>query len=162
LEEVRKREEEERVREAAVEARAEGFRERWRVLAEATCHALGEYWDKTLSKEGLHAKNAELKAKAKAINREEHGEANEGETENEEEEKEEKRDEEREDEGRDEEEYDGLPVIRMRKRKAVVLEDDKGEDEVDELKGDTTTGRAKRLRREEAGLLVFKGLVSLI
>jgi hypothetical protein len=166
IEEARKREEEERVREAAVEARAEGFRERRRVLVEARREALGEYRAKTLSKEGLHAKNAQFEAEAKAIDREERGDADEGETGNgvgnEEEEMEEKRVEEKEEEENHDEEHDGLPVVRIRKRKAVVLEDDEGEDEVDELEGETTTDRGKRSKREEGGLLSFKGPVSFI
>jgi hypothetical protein len=160
LEEARKREEEEREREAAVEARVEGFRERRRALVEARRQALGEYRGKTLSKEGLHARNAELEAEAKAIDREERGEANEGEVEQEEE-MEERREEERREEENDEE-HDGLPVVRIRKRKAAVVEEDEGEEELDELEDDAARGERKRARHEETGLLVFKGPVSFI
>jgi hypothetical protein len=79
LEELRKREEEERAKEAAAEVRAAGFRERRQALAEARRLVLGEYRAKTVSKEGLQAKNAEFEAEAEAIEREELGGANGGE-----------------------------------------------------------------------------------
>jgi hypothetical protein len=160
IEAERRQEEEERAREAAVEARAEGFRERRRVLVEARREALGEYRAKTLSKEGLQAKNAQFEAEAEAIDREERGETNEGEMENEEEEKEERLEEEKGREEEMDEEHDGLPVVRIRKRKAAVVEDDEGEEELDELE-DEAGGERKRARHEEGGLLVFKGPVSL-
>jgi hypothetical protein len=71
LEESRKREEVEKERQAVVEARAEGFREGWRVLTEA-CHlVLAEFRVKTLSKEGLQTKNIEFEAEVEAIEWEE-------------------------------------------------------------------------------------------
>jgi hypothetical protein len=44
----------------------------------------------------------------------------------------------------------------------VVVEDEEGEDELDELDEDAARGERKRARHEETGLLVFKGPVSLI
>jgi hypothetical protein len=153
LEEARRREEEERVKKAAAEARVEGFRERRRALAEERRRVLGEYRGKTLSKEGLQARNAELEAEARAIDRDEGGELG-----NEEEEIGEKRDEER----LEGEEFDGLPVIRTRKRKVTVVEDNEGEEEKDELEEEVMGGEMKRARLDMVPAFEFEGPVSVL
>jgi hypothetical protein len=160
--EQKRREEEEVERQRAADEKAKKLQERREVLRVARGRAIAEFREKTLSKEGLKAHNAELEVEAQAIDREENAGVNGGEMENEEEETEERRDVERREEGHEDEEYDGLPVVRMRKRKAVAVEEDEGEDEHDELDEETVGGEGKRVRHEEGGLLVFKGPVSFI
>jgi hypothetical protein len=117
--------------------------------------AIAEFREKTLSKEGLKARNVELEVEAEAIDKEEKK------PEVEDEEVERREDDKKREEGNEEEDLvEGLPVIWMRKRKAiVVVDDDEGEEEQDEL--DEETAGRKRVRHEEMGLLIFEGLVSL-
>jgi hypothetical protein len=153
-EERRRREEEEVERQRVAEEKAKRLEERREGLRVARAMLTEEFRAKTLSKEALRERNAVLQAEAKAIEEEER--EDEGGKENETEEHEEKRD-----EGNGDEEVEDLPVIRTRKRKvAKVVEDDEGEEEVDELEEGTTEGDMKRPRLETTGLLVFKGPVS--
>jgi hypothetical protein len=135
--EAKRLEDEERARRDAAAAKAAKLQGRKAALLAARSAALAGFRAKTLSKEDLQLRNAELAAEAKAIEREEV----EGEVEKEEDE---------------EEEADDLPVVRVAKRKAEIFEDD--EEEVDQLEEDGVD--AKRAKFASSGLLDFEGAVS--
>jgi hypothetical protein len=61
----------------------------------------------------------------------------------------------------EEEQVDGLPVVRVRKRKATVVEDEEEDEGKGELDEEAVGGVRKRARHEDTGLLVFEGPVSL-
>ena len=105
---------EENVQEAAVAAKAVQLEDQWAALAKARNLVLVQFHAKVLSKEDLQRHNAEFAAEASAIEWEEAGE----------------------DEDGVEVEVEDLPVVKLGKRKAVVLEGD--EEEVDKLEADET------------------------
>jgi hypothetical protein len=131
---IAKREAKEEAKRMAAEVKAARI-EAWRVaLGEARKSVLADFRAKTLSKEDLLQRNAELVAEASAIEKEEADNGDEVEV---------------------VEETVGLgesSQVVVGKRKADEVEgDDNGEDEVD----------AKRSRGAESGLLKFVGLVSV-
>ena len=148
--ERRRREEEEEEQRRVADEKAKRLDERREALRAAQATLTEEFRAKVVSKETLRERNAALQAEARAIEEEEQEEETAKEVGAEVEE--EKGDEEKEDEG-----AEGLPVIYTRKRK---VEDDEGEDEVDELEETTTRAEAKRPRLEKTSLLSFKGPVS--
>jgi hypothetical protein len=120
-----------------------------------------EFRAKTISKEVFRLRNAEIALEWRELNEEER-EGSKVEEIGPSKEKG-KGDEEKVTEGRDDEEVDGLPVIRTRKRKvAEPVEDEEGEEDIDELEEGTTGGGRKWAKREDKGLLVFEGPVSYI
>ena len=126
---------EERVHEAAAAAKAAGLIDRRATLADARNSVLAQFRAKTLSKDELQKRNAELAAEANAIEKDEVGEEPDEDT----------------------KEHQELPTVRLRKRKAVALEiSDEEEDELAEDRTDTK--RAKTLSNE---LLDVEGPVSL-
>jgi hypothetical protein len=142
--EAKLRAEEECKRQRVADEKAAKLQERREALRLARAQAIGEFRAKTLSKEGLKSRNAEFEAEANAIDREERGELEEKEVEEEKEEL-----------------VEGLPVIRMRKRKAVVV-DDEGEEECDELDEEATGGEIKRARLDMVPTFEFEGPVSVL
>jgi hypothetical protein len=133
-ERVAKREAEEEARRVAAEAKVERLEARKAALGEARKLVLAKFHAKTLPKEELLRRNAELVAEASAIEKEEAGDG---------------------DEVKVAEETVGLgegSQVVAGKRKADEVEgDDNGEDEVD----------AKRSRHVVDGLLQFVGAVSV-
>jgi len=132
-EEVRRvREQEEEAKRAKEDAKKAKIEARRGALAEARNALLAAFCAKTVPKEELQRRNAELAAEAEGIMRAEAGEED------------------------DEELEDELPVARLRKRKALVAEDEEdGEDEVEEV--EVAVKRAKFAHGE---LLEFAGAVS--
>jgi hypothetical protein len=132
-ERMAKQEAEEEAKRVAAEAKAARVEARKAALGEARKSVLADFRAKTLSKEDLLRRNAELAAEASAIEKEE---ADDG------------------DEVEEVEETVGLgesSQVTAGKRKADEVEgDDDGEDEVD----------AKRSKGVESGLLAFVGSVS--
>jgi hypothetical protein len=158
--ERRRREEEEEEQRRVADEKAKQFDERREALRAARATLTEEFRAKTVSKEALRERNAALQAEARAIEEEEQAGTKDEESRLETDVGEEKGEEGKVDE---DEEVDGLPVIRMRKRRIEeVEENEEGEEEVDELEEDARRGGEKRPRQEETGLLVFKGPVSLI
>jgi hypothetical protein len=133
-ERLAKREAEEEAKRVAAEAKAERL-EAWKVaLGEARKSVLAEFRAKTLSKEDLLRRNAELAAEASAIEKEEAGDGDEVEVVEE-----------------TVELGEGSQVAAGKRKADEVEEEDDGEDEVD----------AKRSRGIVDGLLPFVGAVSV-
>ena len=129
---IRILEEENAIRQAEETAKKTKIEDRKAALGAARNAALLEFRAKTLSKEDLQQRNAELAAEAKAIERDEVGDEVESERQIE------------------------LPVVKLGKRKAVRMEDDEdGEDELNEQEIE-----AKRAKYATSGLLDFEGSVS--
>jgi hypothetical protein len=147
-EEAKRREEEEVEQQRVADEKASKLQERREALRLARAQAIGEFRSKTLSKEGLKARNADFEAEANAIEKVERGELEEKEVEVNEEEKEEL--------------VEGLPVIRTRKRKAIVVEDDEGEEERDEIDEEATGGEIKWARLDMVPAFEFEGPVFLL
>jgi hypothetical protein len=134
-EEVRKHEEEKESKRAAVNAKAATLEARKAALGEAQQSIMAEFRAKTLSRDELQQRNAELAAEAYAIEKEEECEKEEDEVEE------------------DTVEFGGSSQVVAGKRKAdEVEEDDEGEDKVE----------AKQSRDIVNGLLKFVGPVSRI
>jgi hypothetical protein len=155
--EAKQREEEEAERQWVTDGRAKHLEERREALRVARVTLAGEFRAKTLSKEDLRERNTVLQAEARAIEVEEWGDVKDDEAG-----AEIGGHEEKEVEGNEEEKVEDLPVIRLRKwRVETIVEDDEGEEELDELdEGRTTADEVKRPRLREMGLLTFKGPVS--
>jgi hypothetical protein len=133
-EQVAKQEVEEEARHVAAEAKAERLKARKVTLGKARKSVLAEFRAKTLSKEDLLRRNAELAAEASTIEKEEAGDGDEVEV------------------VEDTVELGEGSQVAAGKRKAdEVEEEDDGEDEVD----------AKRSRGIVDGLLPFVGAVSV-
>jgi hypothetical protein len=131
----RAREVEDGIQEAAAAAKAARIEDRRAALVVTRNSALAEFRAKSLSKEELKKRNAELEAEARDIERDEAGE-----------------------EVEDDEEEPELPTVRLGKRKAVVLDVDEEEEEEDELEADET--KAKRAKMSGSDLLDVEGPVS--
>jgi hypothetical protein len=133
-EEAKKRKEEEEEEREAAQAKAATLKAQKAALGKAQRAIMAEFWAKTLSRDELQQRNAELVAEAYAIEKEE-GEKDEDEVEE------------------DTVEFGGSSQVVAGKRKAdEVEEDDEGEDEVE----------AKRMKGVVDGLLKFAGLVSCV
>jgi hypothetical protein len=134
-EEARKREEEKESKQAAAKAKAATLEARKAALGEAQRAIMAEFRAKTLSRDELQQRNAELAAEAYAIEKEEECEKEEDEVEE------------------DTVEFGDSSQVVAGKRKAdEVEEDDEGEDEIE----------AKRTKDVVNGLLKFAGPVSRI
>jgi hypothetical protein len=134
-EEARKCEEEEESKQAAVKAKAMTLEAQKAALGKAQWAIMAEFRAKTLSRDELQQRNAELAAEAYAIKKEEECKKEEDEVEE------------------DTVEFGGSSQVVAGKRKAdEVEEDNEGEDEV----------KAKRSRDVVNGLLKFAGPVSRI
>jgi hypothetical protein len=154
-EERRRREEEDIGRQRAIEEKVKRLEGRREALRAARTTLAGEFRAKTIAKEEFRVRNAEIALEWRELDEEERGGRK----------VEESGGSEEKERGEEEkEQVDGLPVVRVRKRKAAVVEveeDDEGEDEHDELDEEAVGGVRKRARHEETGLLVFEGPVSL-
>jgi hypothetical protein len=135
IERERVRKEQEEAREAAALAKKAELDARKAALVEARSLVLAEFRAKTISKDDLQRRNRELAAEAMDIEKDE-------------------------EEVEDEEDEEDGPMVRLGKRKAKVLEADKGKEEVDKLNEGTTELEAKRARFEAMGLINFEGPVS--